>query len=56
MTTTPELNDLLARARTQPGVTEVMRIYGASQLAMSAAASGTAPVRVISSNSANVRV
>jgi hypothetical protein len=36
MATTANLDDLLSRARTQPGVADVMRIYGASQHAMDA--------------------
>lgn len=53
MATTANLDDLLSRARTQPGVADVMRIYGASQHAVDAYGTTKRPSRTYTTAGTN---
>lgn len=52
--TTTELEDLLAQARTRPGVAEVMRVYGATQQALGEVVGLRAASRVVYATGANL--
>jgi len=54
MPSTHELDDLLTRARLEPGVAEVMRVYKNSQKAMQPAIYATQRPRIVSTSSANL--
>lgn len=54
MPSTHEVDDMLARARMEPGVADVMRIYKHSQEPMKLAAFALPRTRIVSTSSANV--